>query len=242
MIEDHHKTFVPVDELKKHFTFLKSSGFKPLTVSQYLKHAAAHTLPKKPILLTFDDGYVDNERNLLPLLKEFDFSATIYILGDRSITKNTWDPDGDALLTPEAIRNLHASGRIEFGSHGWTHRHYSTLARTEVALELSKAKNELESFLGCAVTSVAYPYGDAHDPQIRKIAEQSGYRLGFSTDHGAMTIGDDPFYIFRVNMFPKESAFSLWKKSRLWYRRYYAWRRCQKSKKACQERSNGNTL
>ena len=89
---------------------------------------------------------------------------------------------------------------------------------------LPPSKAELERRLGISVLSFAYPYGDL-SAETKRLAQQAGFTYAVATDSGGMHLEDDRLQIFRINMFPHESAGSLFKKTSPWYRRYYRWKR-----------------
>jgi peptidoglycan/xylan/chitin deacetylase (PgdA/CDA1 family) len=82
------------------------------------------------------------------------------------------------------------------------------------------SKLQLEEKLQTKIVSFAYPYGFYND-NVKELAKQCGFEFGISTDTGGMTIEDDRFAIFRVNMFPEEDFIKLYKKTSTWYRGYY---------------------
>ena len=62
---------VPVEEFREQLDYLQAEGYQPITLLEYMKaKKGKFTLPEKPIILTFDDGYADNYTTLLPLLEE----------------------------------------------------------------------------------------------------------------------------------------------------------------------------
>src|SRR5208282_3789217 len=82
-----YNVFITKDNLRKHLDSLHARGFETVTFGDFLNRK----LPKKPIVLTFDDGYEDSYRNLLPLLREHKMKAVVYVLGDRKHKTNFWD-------------------------------------------------------------------------------------------------------------------------------------------------------
>lgn len=228
-LNDHHRTFVSKDRLRKYFQFLKSKGFSPITFREYSEMTLLGTLPRKPIILTFDDGYEDNHRNLLPLLKEFGFKAVIYLLANSELKRNTWDDTQDRLLNPEQIREMTRSGHIGWGSHGLTHRKFSEMTSTEILEELRESKRIIREWTGESPVSFAYPYGVSVSPAVRALTFEAGYQFAVCTDQGGASLEEDPLNIYRVNMFPNETKFSLFKKSSRLYRSYYKWRRGTKA-------------
>lgn len=207
------------EDLDKQLRFLKDRGFETITFMDLM----TQRLPKKPILLTFDDGYEDNYRDLLPLLREHRMKAVVYILGDRKVTTNFWDtPKGEAehsLLKPAQIREMDQSGLVEFGSHSMRHSRLTLLKPAEVEREVAGSKKALEDFLKKPVVSFAYPYGFLNQ-EIKESVRAAGYTFGIAVNGGPTRFGDDLFEVRRVHMFPKTSMFEYFKKTSGFYLRY----------------------
>ncbi|MEH6649127.1 MAG: polysaccharide deacetylase family protein [Motiliproteus sp.] len=219
-----HNVYVTKDRLREHFTNLKRRGFETVT----FKELAAGKRVKKPIILTFDDGYEDNHRNLLPLLQEFDFKAVVYALADEQLTRNEWDiPGGEppaALMNYEQLKACHNSGRIEVGSHGLSHAHLPGLTQNQLGIELEQSKLRLESLLGTEVVSFAYPYGDYGDREV-ECARAAGYLFAIATVSGPVHLSENFFKIRRVNLMPSDKGFQFWKKTSGVYLRYCKWKK-----------------
>jgi peptidoglycan/xylan/chitin deacetylase (PgdA/CDA1 family) len=207
------------EDLDRQLRFLKDRGFETVTFGDLM----TKRLPRKPILLTFDDGYEDNYKDLLPLLREHRMKAVIYILGDRKVTTNFWDtPKGEAehsLLKPAQIREMAQSGLVEFGSHSMRHSRLTLLKPAEVEREVAGSKKALEDFLKKPVVSFAYPYGFV-DQEIKESVRRAGYTFGIAVNGGPTRFGDDLFEVRRVHMFPKTSMFEYFKKTSGFYLRY----------------------
>lgn len=214
-----HNIFTTTDTLRSQFASLKRRGYEAVT----FKELAAGKRVKRPVILTFDDGYENNLHNLLPLLEEFDFKAVIFCLAEEGLTHNAWDtPSGEpaaTLMSREQIRQCHASGRIEIASHGLHHRHLPTLSAEELRYELSESKRRLEEWIGDEVVSFAYPYGDCEEREVKAVYE-TGYLFGIATVSGPIHPADDFYRIRRINLRPKDRGLKFWKKSNGWYLRY----------------------
>jgi peptidoglycan/xylan/chitin deacetylase (PgdA/CDA1 family) len=230
-IESPNKIFVTKRNFEKHLRFFKLRGLTPITFKDYIDFregvVSTSNFPKRPIVLTFDDGYVDNLTNLLPLMSKFGYKGVIFLLGDPSITYNYWDADKgdhrDELMCTEQKKKFVEAG-WEIGSHTLTHPHLTTLSSELVAKEIIESKKSLEVDLKTQVISFAFPYGDL-DEAVKEISKKSGHIFSIATDSGGMNIEDDFHQVFRVNMFPDESFLQLYKKTSHWYRAYYAKKR-----------------
>jgi len=72
---------VPPEKLRQEMQIIKDNGFTPITLDELYSHFNDEVaLPQKPIVITFDDGYKDNCENALPVLKEFGFKATVFVI------------------------------------------------------------------------------------------------------------------------------------------------------------------
>ncbi|MCZ2356855.1 MAG: polysaccharide deacetylase family protein [Bacteroidia bacterium] len=230
-IQTKHRIFLTQNKFEKLVKYLKNSGFSTITFQEYQHFRAGvrplSEFPKKPIILTFDDAYLDNYTNAFPILLEHQFKATIFSLGDLQATTNFWDtqtgePEAK-LMTVQHRREMSQYG-IEFGAHSMKHQKLSTLSAQELNNDLLQSKKNIEDCLGLPVLSFAYPYGDVTET-VKRATQEAGYLFGISTDSGGITIEDDRYEIFRVNIFPEESIFSIWKKTQPFYRTYYRWKR-----------------
>jgi peptidoglycan/xylan/chitin deacetylase (PgdA/CDA1 family) len=155
---------------------------------------------KKPVLLTFDDGYLNNYQFAFPLLQEFGFSALIALVADPSIRTNSWDRGKgipvSALMEPCHVREMAAQG-IEFGSHSYRHLSLPALDDAELEKELRRSKETIEQMLGQAVEALVYPYGDV-DERVKQGVRAAGYQCAFATHSGPLWFHSDLFEIRRM--------------------------------------------
>ncbi len=211
-----HGTYVTKRNFARQLASLERRRRTPLTFVQMKEILEGkRSLPDHPIMITFDDGYEDNYLNAYPLLQSFSFPATVFLLGNRSMTKNEWDtihgePVAD-LLTDSQIREMHAGG-IEFGAHSMTHKMLTEIPLSEAETEIRRSKAELEQRLGAPVISFAYPYGRLNE-RVKHIARDAGYMFGAASDSGPRNFWKDRYEIRRIQVFPNTSPFSFWKKS-----------------------------
>jgi peptidoglycan/xylan/chitin deacetylase (PgdA/CDA1 family) len=230
-IQSKHKIFVTRANFEKHLQFFKSRGFETLTFSQLEKFRKAElsfkTFPKKPLLLTFDDGYRDNLENASPLLKKYGFKAQLFLLANSQINQNSWDA-GSTEPAHEIVagkdRKLWLDSAFEIGSHGFSHEKITDLDDAAAFKELSESKKSLEAEFKVPVNSFAFTYGITSDVGTT-LAQKAGYSYALNTDNGALLMEEDPYAIFRVNIFPNEDFWSLLKKTSSWYRLYYRFKR-----------------
>lgn len=184
-----NEVIITPEILKSELQYLKDEGYTTLTlneVSDYLLNSSA--IPSKSIVITFDDGYMDNYDNAFPILKELGMKATIFCITSKL--------DGSYYLSPNAIKEMSDYG-IDIQSHTVTHPKLDSLTYDEQLTELKESKKTLESITGKPVTSIAYPFGNFNEDTI-KAAEASGYSLGFTTNRGLADRNDHYLQIDRI--------------------------------------------
>ncbi len=226
-ITSRHRIFVTKEKFQQHLRFFQRRHFHSLTFQDLMQFWTGkrdyREFPKKPLILTFDDGYKDNLINAQNLLKESGYRAVIFLLANHSIIENTWDADtGEAPSELMALtEKLKLDPQVwEIGSHGFNHLHLTQAKDPEIRLELQESKLSLRRDLQQPVYSFAYPFGSTN-AHIAALAREAGYKFAVNTDQGGLHLADDPHSIFRVNIFPEDGTFELWKKTSSWYRRYF---------------------
>ena len=127
---------LPLGLFRRQVQLLKRWGFTSITFADCRRWLdEGKKLPKRPVIMTFDDGYADTYDLAFPVLKEFGMRAVVFVLGDRTMTRNDWDiPLGlplSPLINDSQILEMHTAG-FEIGSHSMTHAHLVRLTREEV--------------------------------------------------------------------------------------------------------------
>jgi peptidoglycan/xylan/chitin deacetylase (PgdA/CDA1 family) len=196
------KQFTVSPELfEEHMAYLHQQGYTPITVSQFVAARApgGAGLPRRPVVLTFDDGFADFYTEALPILKKYGFTATLYITTGYVGDTSRWlEHDGEGerpMLTWKQIAEIDQSG-IECGGHSHTHPQMDTLAYSASAQEIEKSKQLLEEHLGHSVESFAYPFG-YHTANVRRQIREAGYTSASAVKHAMSTETTEPFALAR---------------------------------------------
>ncbi|MCK5552259.1 MAG: polysaccharide deacetylase family protein [Deltaproteobacteria bacterium] len=136
----------------------------------------------KTLAITFDDGYEDHFLNVYPILKRYDFPATIFLTG--KYINGYWESEKAEngrikALSKDQILEMKKGGLITFGSHGYSHGNLLSVTEEERFFEIRGSKLYLEELLGEDVPFISYPFG-AFDEGIKNIVKEAGYKAGFS--------------------------------------------------------------
>ena len=147
------------------------------------------SLPAKPVLLTFDDGYRDFYTDAYPVLKKYQIHATAYIVPGFLDTPN--------YMYSYQIRNLINDGLVEIGAHTVHHVWLKNMPYDEAWNEIDMSKKMLENEFNIRVVSFAYPYG-AFDQQALGLVHKSGFWTAVSTVPGIEASVNNRFFLYRV--------------------------------------------
>jgi peptidoglycan/xylan/chitin deacetylase (PgdA/CDA1 family) len=195
---------VTAEKFRGQMEHLKNSGYTPVTPSDLCGFfdGVACGLPEKPVLITFDDGYLDVYKNAAPVLAEFGFPAAAFIVSGFVGKTNCWIVDkkysGQQLMGWQEINEIMKSG-FTIGSHTATHPRLSHLVSEEAERELTGSKKMLEDRLGRRVDHFAYPYGDFNESVV-SIVKKAGYRTACSTRSGFNSINTNSFELRRLEI------------------------------------------
>ncbi len=191
-------TISPI-QFSRHLRALQRRGYSTITTEDWLAwRERGRPLPKKPVLLTFDDGYADLADHAFPLLKQYGFRATVFMVSGEINGSNRWDQswgcEPHPLLRADQIRSWSADG-IEFAAHTRTHARLPGLSAVSLGEEVSGSARELRELLGVPVHAFAYPYG-AYDRAVRdRVAGE--FSLAFTAEEGLNTSSTDPLLLKR---------------------------------------------
>lgn len=173
--DDPYNLAVRPGRVRQHALALRRWGYRLVTFGE-LASAVATGDAEDLAALTFDDGYDDNLHELVPVLRELDAPATVFVtaglLGGRHPDVPDWP-----IMTADEVRRLAEAG-IEVGSHGWAHADLLTV--DDLTEELERSRERLQELTGQPVDTIAYPYGRA-DERVADAAAAAGYRAGGMT-------------------------------------------------------------
>jgi len=194
------KRVVTVKSFDKQMRFLKANNYNVISLEALVSLIRAKKkIPQNTIVITFDDGHLDNYTNAYPILKKYNLQATMFVIVDYLSSPN--------FMTQEQIKEMSDSGLVTIGSHTLTEKYLPKIKEENVLKrEIFESKNKLESILGKPVNCFSYPIG-GFNKAIRQMVIDAGYGVAVATIPGLNYPNDDPFAIKRVRI--SESSKSL---------------------------------
>jgi peptidoglycan/xylan/chitin deacetylase (PgdA/CDA1 family) len=164
-------------------------------------------LPRRPVVLTFDDAFQACVDHALPLLEARGWPATFYMVTGCAGQPAAWlrAQAGAAWTVMDwaAARRVEGAGS-QCGAHSLTHARLSDLSHAACRYELREGQRRLEDALGRAVHHLAYPYG-AYNETVRALATECGFKTAMSTRSGLSGATDDVLALHRVPVNGQES-------------------------------------
>jgi peptidoglycan/xylan/chitin deacetylase (PgdA/CDA1 family) len=177
---------VPIAEFKSQMKMLADSGYQTILPDQLYNYLVYGTkLPKKPIMLTFDDTKLDQYTNALPELKKYGFKGVFFIM-----TVSLGKPN---YMSKAQVKELSDAGHV-IGSHTYDHQNVKKYQGEDWVTQIEKPTKTLKEITGKDVKYFAYPFGLWNKeaiPELKKRGFTSAFILAEKRDE------NDPLYTIR---------------------------------------------
>ena len=187
--------YLSVADFKDQVNWLDENGYTPVTLIQ-VQDAwyDGATLPKKPIVLSFDDGYLGQYLDAMPILRKKGWAGQLNLKAE-----------GSDLSTTEVKKMIKAGWEI--ASHTIDHPDLTTLDAASLEEEVAGSKKQMEKELGVDIVNFCYPAGQYNDTVIAAV-EDAGYR-GATTVNPGLARKDMPFELERIRIDQGDGAETL---------------------------------
>lgn len=177
------------EQFDEQLQFLADLGLKGTSLNLLCREARNGNWPESKIAITFDDGYADNCRVALPILKKYGFSATVFIItgeiGTDNVHNTKWlefdrVPKKEyRYMTCAELEEWKDAG-MEIGAHTVSHPMLDELNYKDQLYEITKSKETLQEKMNIKVTSFCYPAGH-YNTDTLKIIENAGFEQAVIT-------------------------------------------------------------
>lgn len=182
-----NRYYVSPADFRAQMKVLFDNGYTALTPSRLVDVLYnGGEMPPRPALITFDDANQDVYDNAFPVLKEFGFVATVYVVANRL--------DANSYITAASLTEM-ANAGWEIGSHSMTHIDL-TLDHEVAQKEILQSRLDIEAATGVTVKSFAYPYGKIDEYIATKVSDY-GYTTGMGLGTFVTHYSGQVFYLNR---------------------------------------------
>lgn len=159
--------------LNEDFRTIQSQNLTPISLDQLVNHLTTGVpLPEKPVVLTFDDGYVGHYDYVYQLAKYYNYPVALSIFTD----KVDGNIVGRSTVNWEQVEEMAQDPLVTIVSHSVTHpRDLRELSDDDLRYELETSKTRLEQRLGIPIDYFTYPEGN-HDERVVEATGAAGYK------------------------------------------------------------------
>lgn len=155
-------------------------------------------MPRRPVLITFDDGYEGVHRHALPVLAKHGFASTLFV--STGWLRGAHDEGGalDTMLDWDQVRELAAAG-TEIGGHTHTHPQLDQLDHDRLQYETVRCRDIIADELGALPFSFAYPYGYS-SRRVRRTVRAAGFAQSLAVGNALALPRQGPYALQRVTV------------------------------------------
>lgn len=187
--------YITTSQFQSQMRYLHENRYRTVPLSQLIEMSNNNSTSDngswdKSIFITFDDGYQNNYIHAFPILKQYSFNATFFIIVSRIGSNN--------YLSWEQLKQMANEG-MEIQSHTLNHNPLEILSLTDVEKELRLSKEILEQKLRKSVTIVSYPHG-SYNKKIIELVKKSGYNASCTSEIKFLNCESNLFKIGRFDI------------------------------------------
>lgn len=218
-VSPYYRTVTRPATFRRHMQYIDRLGFQPVTLATAARLLASGpdacdfppypddrrrqspATARRPLVITFDDGFRDFYTNAFPILDQLGFGATVFL--STAFIDGRF-PNGRDCLKSADIQELAQRG-VEFGSHTVNHPQLARLDRGQIRDELAGSKARIEAIVHGEVAAFSYPFRFPEQDRafvagLRELLTSQGYTAGVTTAIGVSTPRDDPLFRRRLPM------------------------------------------
>lgn len=183
------RLYVGARRFREQIDALARAGYRPVTLAQVWRawHGSGR-LPAKPVVLSFDDGFVSQYRTAARVLRARRWPGVFFLIGRRL--------DAAGGLSTGQVRRMLADG-WELGAHTVTHPDLTAVDPGRLREEVSGSRQALRSRFGVPVRAFAYPYGRV-DVEVATAVRDAGFTLATTIRAGLASADDNPYRLDRL--------------------------------------------
>lgn len=193
--DSNNNLLVPVSQFEEQIKWFKEAGFTPMLLDDVVEAYTTGYVPKKPIAITFDDGYIDNYTDAYRILRENSMKATFFI-----ITSGT-DND-DYYMNSSMLKEMKENG-MGIENHTSRHMEFTNISREDKSIIIKEGISDLKEKVGVDSKYLCYPVG-RYDDETMEVEKELGIKAAVTTEYGVSSLDDGLYALKRIRIWPME--------------------------------------
>jgi len=204
---------VPPATFRSQIDALRESGWAFLDGDEFLRFLSSGAkVPRRSVLLTFDDGFADLVTEVQPVLADQRATAVAFVVSSWIEDPKRWEREQRPPIRPlagrEALLRLAGAGVVEVGAHSRSHPRLTRTEPAAVEEEVAGSRRDLTGMGFPEPRFFAYPYGD-HDGRIHDAVRRAGFDSAFTTVPTKTRRHVDAFTVPRIEILPEDTGLRL---------------------------------
>lgn len=211
--DSHRALYCDISRFKAQMAYLHRFKYPVISLDDCLEALQGQKkFSRHAVVLTFDDGYRNFYDHAFPILRKYNFPATVFVVSSLIGKTARWLKDDGRhdppLMDIDTLCKIRMHG-ITVGCHTRTHSLLGQITEKQQADEIVHGKTELEGLLGQPVTHFCYPSGDFNET-VLSLVQSAGFVSGLTCIRGAVRNGENPFTLPRKAISYGDSLIGFW--------------------------------
>jgi peptidoglycan/xylan/chitin deacetylase (PgdA/CDA1 family) len=208
---------VPARRFSQQMALIKWLGYRVISLEEFVRlKREGSTPPARSVAITIDDGYADTRSVAYPILRQYGYPATTFLVTDRMGGANDWTAErtiaGREILSWTEASEMQ-QGKMQFGAHTRTHPRLTLLEPAAAHAEIVGSQVALAGNMGVPARVFAYPYGDL-DAGVQAMTSEAGFWGSCGTQSGKNTPETPLFNLRRTEVFGTDTLVAFTRKLR----------------------------
>lgn len=190
--DPNNNLLVPPSMFEEQMAWLEANEFTAMDLDEALDAMETGKVPKRPVVITFDDGYSDNYTSAFPSLKNHGLKATFFVITD--------GVDDGYYMSSEMLKEMQSNG-MSIQNHTANHLELDKLSREDAYDTIKRGQDFLRNNIGSDANYLCYPVGKYNSETI-EIEKELGIKAATTTQGGISSIDDGLYQLKRVRIYP----------------------------------------
>lgn len=190
--DSNNNLLVPPSMFEEQMAWLEANEFTAMNLDEALEAMETGKVPKRPVVITFDDGYSDNYTSAFPSLKNHGLKATFFVITD--------GVDNGYYMSSDMLKEMQSAG-MSIENHTANHLELDKLSRQDAYDAIKRGQDFLRNNIGSDANYLCYPVGKYNDETI-EIQQELGIKAATTTQGGISSVGDGLYQLKRVRIYP----------------------------------------